>query len=212
MQSLSRSESVREGDYKWFEASFRKFHFTGIDGRTHSGLFRDMYAVSVWFNPADGTYYVMPFGFDGRVCWTNLDDAKSFTDAINLLISVSKNGLPNAEDFDQFKEKAVAWRGLTSKPPLPDEVDRNRVLAENAYSEKRFKDAIDYYEQALEIEPCWPEGQFNAAMIAKELGDYAYAAYHMRCYLELVPDAKDARAAHDEIIIWEEKAKAPLTD
>src|SRR5208282_3068401 len=55
-------------------------------------------------------------------------------------------------------------------------------------------------------EPLWPEAQYNLAMIDKELGNYSDATYHMRCYLELVPNAKDAEAARDNIIIWEEKA------
>lgn len=112
-------------------------------------------------------------------------------------------------DLEAFKKKADSWRALAIKPELPAEARRYRVLAENAYNEKRFEDALHYYEEGLELEPVWPEGQFNAAMLAQELGDFGEAAYHMQCYLALAPDSKDAPAARDQVIIWEEKAKDP---
>jgi hypothetical protein len=55
--------------------------------------------------------------------------------------------------------------------------------------------------------PTWPEGNFNAALIAGELGFYADAIEHMQAYLELVPSAADAEAARDKIVIWQVKAK-----
>jgi tetratricopeptide (TPR) repeat protein len=113
------------------------------------------------------------------------------------------------EDFATFKERAAAWRSLTNKPPLPEETRKYRVLAEDAYKEKRFEDAAKYYEEGLKVEPLWPQAQFNVAMIESELHCYSDAAFHMRCYVELVPDAQDTEDSRDKIIIWEEKAKNP---
>lgn len=107
------------------------------------------------------------------------------------------------------REEIPAWRALAAKPPLPESARKYRVLAEDALQEKRFEDAARYYDQALAIQPLWPEGQFNAAILYGELQKYAQAASHMRLYLELVPNAKDAAAARDKIIIWEEKAGRP---
>jgi hypothetical protein len=50
----------------------------------------------------------------------------------------------------------------------------------------------------------WPEGHFNAAVIYGELRDEK-AVWHMRDYLELVPNAPDAQAASDQIIIWQDE-------
>jgi hypothetical protein len=37
--------------------------------------------------------------------------------------------------------------------------------------------------------------------------DYGNAVLHMQRYLELVPDAPDAQAARDQIVIWQSKIK-----
>lgn len=114
--------------------------------------------------------------------------------------------------WESFKEKADAWRSLTNKPPLPEDVHKYQVLAANAVQEKQFGDAANYYEQGLAIYPLWPDAQHDVAMIDGELGNYGNASFHGRCYLELVPDASDAQTIGDQIIIWDEKAKMPPVD
>jgi len=61
------------------------------------------------------------------------------------------------------------------------------------------------YEVGLKMYPLWPEGQFNAALLCEEKKLYAKAIGYMKRYLELAPDAPDARAARDKITIWEDK-------
>ena len=39
------------------------------------------------------------------------------------------------------------------------------------------------------------------------MGYYDAAMEHMQAYLELVPEAADAQAARDKILIWQAKAK-----
>ena len=67
-------------------------------------------------------------------------------------------------------------------------------------------EALNDYEIGLQSCHTWPEGHFNAALIAAELGDFANAVEHMQSYLELVPNAPDAQAARDQITIWQHKA------
>ena len=55
--------------------------------------------------------------------------------------------------------------------------------------------------------PPWAAGWFNAALLYGEFGEYEYAADRMKRYLLLVPDAPDAKAAREKMIVWEEKAK-----
>jgi len=105
----------------------------------------------------------------------------------------------------KFKEKVERWQALPQKPPLPEEARRFRVLADDAVDNKEFDKAANFYEQGLAIDPLWPAGQFNAAMIYNELHSYAMAAMHMKYYLVLKPE--DAGKYQDEIYIWEEKAK-----
>lgn len=109
--------------------------------------------------------------------------------------------------FRDFQPKAAAWRALPTKPPLSPEADRHWLLAENAFQEKNLESAVEHYEAALEIQPMWPVGWFNLAMIYGEQKQYADASDCMKRYLELVPDAPDAKSAREQMIIWEDKAK-----
>lgn len=87
------------------------------------------------------------------------------------------------------------------------------MLAENAVQEKDAVKAIAEYTAALTIYPTWLEGQFNLALLCVDTGDYNAAVGHMQAYLELMPDAPDARAAKDKLIIWRDKlGKSPLSE
>jgi regulator of sirC expression with transglutaminase-like and TPR domain len=81
------------------------------------------------------------------------------------------------------------------------------MMAEDSIKNKKPGDALMYYEQALEAYPSWPEGWFNAALVAGELGRYDDAVDDMQNYLELVPNAKDAQAARDQMEMWKVKAQ-----
>ena len=81
------------------------------------------------------------------------------------------------------------------------------MMAEDALKNQRPKDALKYYQQGLDIYSLWPEGWFNAALLASELNRYADAVEYMQNYLLLVPDASDARAARDRLEMWKIKAQ-----
>jgi hypothetical protein len=106
-----------------------------------------------------------------------------------------------------YPQRAADWRAMTSKPPIPDDVRVQRLLAEDAVKAKKLDEALTHYELGLETYPTWPQGYFNAALIAAELELYAQAVEHMRAYVDLVPDAADAQSARDQIAIWQFKAR-----
>ena len=93
------------------------------------------------------------------------------------------------------------------KPPIPEEVREQRLLAEDAVKNNKPGEALDFFEAGLELYPTWPQGHFNAALIAAELDLYGDAVEHMQAYLELLPDAPNAQSARDQILIWRHKAK-----
>ena len=80
-------------------------------------------------------------------------------------------------------------------------------MAEDAFQRKDFTAALDAYCDALDRHPMWPEGHYNAALLAAEVEDYELAARHMRRYLVLAPGAKDAAAAEETFLLWQHKAK-----
>lgn len=135
----------------------------------------------------------------------SLSRATAFANALYVL----KHGAEAAERAAEaaFADKAKRYREMPVKPSLPEDVQKCRIMAEDAIHNKEFEKAAEYYEQGLEIEPLWPEGQFNAALLYGELKDYENAALHMRRYLELVPNARDAREAREKMYLWEGKAR-----
>jgi len=82
-----------------------------------------------------------------------------------------------------------------------------RLLAEDAIKQKKPEEALNHYEIGLQAYATWPQGWFNAAMIAAELEYYTEAVDYIKAYLELVPDATDAQAARDQVTIWQNRAK-----
>lgn len=138
--------------------------------------------------------------------WNKKEDADSFVSTLTWLTANAEH-LPiiAARELSEFNQRIAEWRAASGKAPMPAEAHVHQVLAENAVREKDLDKAIDEYEAALEIFPTWPDGQSNVALICGETGDYDCAIEHMQEYLALVPDAPDAQAAKDKLIIWKDK-------
>lgn len=135
------------------------------------------------------------------VSWPSKEEPEHLVDAIQAMKHDSTD-----DAFTEFQEKAKAWRASSRKVVLEGEAYRFKVLAEDAFQGNDFPKAVDYYEKGLAAEPMWPDGQLRAALIYGELQLYKPAAIHMKRYLELCPDAKDARKCRDQLIIWDEKS------
>lgn len=142
-----------------------------------------------------------------------VEDARRFVNALNRLIYDTQHGhLPPwsaspAEELADFKQKADTWRALSTKPPLSDEVQKDRLLAEDAVNNRDLIAAANYYEAGDVADPAWAQGWFNAALIYGELHDYTDAADRMKRYVTLVPDAPDIQTAKNNIILWEAKSE-----
>jgi len=139
-------------------------------------------------------------------CWNAdcMHAIETFAAAFNRLRAFAQD---SSSPLHTFPQRAAAWRMLATKPPIPEEVNVQRLMAEDAIKENKPGEALNYYENGIELYPTWPEGNFNAALIAAELKYYADAIEHMQAYLELVPNATDAQAVHEKILIWQVKAK-----
>ena len=113
---------------------------------------------------------------------------------------------PKAE-LDSFAQKTAAWRANNPKPPPSDEVTKKRLLAEDAIQEKNLDAAVKYYRAGVSIDPTWSQGWYNAALISAEMKNYPAAAFYMKHYLILLPDAPDSAAAKEKLLLWQAKAE-----
>lgn len=112
-----------------------------------------------------------------------------------LTVSIMHSGSDKVEE--------ISLTRVAMKLALSEEARKYKVQAEGAVRDKKFKDAADLYKEALDVAPWWPEGHFNRALVLGETGDYEMAMREMKRYLQIVPDAPNARAAQDKIYDWE---------
>lgn len=137
----------------------------------------------------------------------NRADAEAFLQAwhdARLAARTAGNG-----DSD-FAQRAAVWRLRTPKPPLSESANRHRVLAEGATRARDYARAIEEFEAALETDPMWPSGNFNLALLYETAEEWDEAVRYMRRFLLLEPDSREASAARDKIILWEDRARREL--
>jgi tetratricopeptide (TPR) repeat protein len=155
------------------------------------------------------------FGWDKKA--NGYEYAHQSTDALNRLIYDAQRGVEipvienPAANWASFQKEAAQWRALSARPELPEEVRKQRTLAESYLRDKDFNGAIEHYELGVKSCSTWPEGWYNLALLYGETHDYAEAADSMKHYLELMPNSPDAQAARDKIVIWEDRAGKPQT-
>lgn len=112
-------------------------------------------------------------------------------------------GSVDPEQEAAFERAAQNYRNASVKPQLPEEAVKYKVQAELAVQQKRFDDAVDLYDQALDIAPWWPAGHYNRGLILGELQDYQGSMRALQKYLKLEPGASNARAVQLKIYQWE---------
>jgi tetratricopeptide (TPR) repeat protein len=191
-----------DSQYLMYSSWDRQYHFGIALARVssiQSGIIRDGYYTAQWQDYAHDGWEHMNFMTKGR--------AEEFAAALQFLAADAREKVQAQQEasFRQFLPQAKAWREAAVKPAMPEAAHEHQVLAEYAFKEKDTDKAINEYTAALDDYPCWPEGQFNLATLAGEKKLFAVAVFHMKEYLELVPDSPDAQAAKDSIIIWKDK-------
>jgi len=136
-------------------------------------------------------------------------DFFGFIAAVNRLIW---EHTPEAAQWRQdeelkFEQTAAAWRAMSPKPPISEEVQKKRLLAEDDVAQKNLPAAIEDYEAGVKLDPTWAQGWFNSALLYAEQQDYESASFNMKRYLILLPDAPDAPAAREKLLLWEARAE-----
>jgi hypothetical protein len=124
-------------------------------------------------------------------------------------VDCTRDALGSATELDAFAQNTAAWRALTTKPEISEEVYKDRLLAEDAIKNRNLSGAATYYEAGVTSNPTWAQGWYDVALVYAELNDYFDAAQAMKHYVILSPDAQDVRAAKDNIIVWEAKSPPP---
>ena len=104
---------------------------------------------------------------------------------------------------------AHAYVSMRVKPTPGENLRAPWVQAKDAIVHKRFLDASNLLYKAYTISPWWPPAPYEMAFIDAKLGDYRTAAGWMQVYLQLVPDAPNARALRDKMYLWQGRETSP---
>jgi len=88
---------------------------------------------------------------------------------------------------------------------LPEEARKYALRGDVLTEEGKFEEAVKEYRQAVQAAPYIAKLYFNTAMICGELKEYPQAIRNMKTYLQLAPEAPNARATKDQIYKWEFK-------
>lgn len=86
---------------------------------------------------------------------------------------------------------------------LSEGARRHVMRAEVATKEGKFEDAVNEYSEAIKISPYFPNLYKALALTCAELKQYRQAIRHLKTYIDLSPDAADARTARDQMYKWE---------
>ncbi|MGH9616052.1 MAG: tetratricopeptide repeat protein [Acidobacteriaceae bacterium] len=224
--------------WKWMQKALKNAGISNprLDGMTVTGTTADKkpflihlsFVTSVTLEPD----VAVPFGLTAKVHWYEfpyisslpgtlewsqaflsvaaITHSRRFYAALGYLAHTTQDDAyaQAAAALEDFKPKAEAWRKMAVKPAMPEQARAHQVLAEYAFKHKDVVKAMEEYSQALDIFPYWPEGHYDLATMAAEIGGapgYRIAIFHMEKYLALTPDAPDAQAASDSIIVWKDK-------
>lgn len=106
-------------------------------------------------------------------------------------------------NFGIFTKVASTYRSIPVKPPVPEDTRRLLVQAETLSRNNDSAGAIRKLYDAIRATPWFPAARYNLAMAYAMDNNYGNAIFAMNTYLDLAPDAPDARQARDRIYEWE---------
>ncbi len=149
--------------------------------------------------------YFMNLSKNSMLLFRNQNDAIACANALFILKRRAEGYTPpkDAAAEAAFQEEARKYRAMRVKPALPEETRKYAVQGDFAVEKKNLEAAADRYGDALKIAPWWPEGHYKRGLILAELERYGEGIDEMKKFLLLAPDAKEARAAQDNIYKWE---------
>ncbi|MBN1904677.1 MAG: tetratricopeptide repeat protein [Deltaproteobacteria bacterium] len=133
------------------------------------------------------------------------DTAYKLADMLFTIKSLDqKNKIKDEENLARFETLAADYRALSIKPSMSEGQRKVIVQANTLNQKKDYPGTIDLYLKAIELDPVsYPEAYFNLALLYAQIERYHKAIFHMKQYMMLVPQARDARSAQDKIYEWE---------
>ena len=145
--------------------------------------------------------------------YSRLDDAeeKELKAAIERVIKIFKSRLFQALlDIQEFYELTLMDEGKTNEAKASEALERGKAagfssaqhyysLGARLYRDERMEDASKAFAQALEVDPKFARAERSLGNVHEKLGNSEEAVVHFKRYLELAPNAPDAKRIADLI-------------
>jgi len=142
------------------------------------------------------------------------DLALAFSDLATAWSQTSELTFEDQSAAAEVRKRLLRDYPRLAEKPIPPEAARKYQVEAKSYIKSQsapggdgFRNALASYQKLLDMAPWYPDAYYNAALVRAQLHDYAGAAQDMNVYLQLEPDAPDARVAQDKIYEWETKSK-----
>jgi len=104
--------------------------------------------------------------------------AKRFAD--DIVYFQNMEHFAEVKDVKDFDAIAAQYRALKEKPPVPEE-ERKYIVQANAQTQlKNYKQAIELYEKAMEVDPTNPMVYNNEALLLAIVGQFDEAINNMK--------------------------------
>ena len=135
----------------------------------------------------------------------NIDSLKAqghYKEALNELGNVLKiaDEAKSKEILSQMSNIIQIAPGLSK---LPEEARKYALRGNILLDQGKFEDAAKEYKKAVQAAPYIAKLYYDTAIIYGKLKRYAQAVRYMKIYLQLAPEAPNARAVKDQIYKWE---------
>ena len=125
-------------------------------------------------------------------------------DALRVLVLDGRQHIDGmlAERYQKFLGLCGSYLSSKTTAPVPEEARQHQLLAQDALSRNDTDKALDESDKVVDAAPCWAQGRYQAALAEAQVGYYPVAVQNMKKYLQLYPDAPDAQAVRDRILVW----------
>ena len=217
-QQLNRAPFIKDVVFLTGADEFPMINYTDPEtGNGQSVVLSDLLpaSIAVSYSPSPNaytepawkvSYHNFQDGHDYFWLWSGWSqaDAQQMADALRVLVLDGRQKVDRelATRYQKFLGLCGTYLAAKTTAPVPEEARQHRLLSQDAASRNDTDKALDESDKAVDAAPCWAQGRYDAALLEAQVGYYPVAVQNMKKYLLLYPDAPNAQAVRDQILIW----------
>lgn len=217
-EQLSRAPFIKDVVFVVGDENIPMINYTDPNtGEGHSVVLPDLLPGSIGtsYSPSPNayteaawriSYHNFQDGHDYFWLWSGWSqtDAQQMADALRVLVLDARQQIDRmlATRYQKFLELCSTYIDSKTSAPVPEEARQHQLLSQDAASRNDTDKALDESDKMVDAAPCWAQARYQAAQLEAQVGYYPVAVQNLKKYLLLEPDASNAQAVKDQILIW----------